>query len=66
MSYHEYIESGQIAASGVSFGAALMAAMRLADTENAAKLCEAFPAVADEVIARNDAPGGLIAKEYAR
>jgi hypothetical protein len=48
-----------------NFYALIMAAMRKADTPNAIKLRSAFPDLWDEVQARYNAPGGVIAGDPA-
>ena len=60
MSYHEYQVSTELAIADPPFYALIMAAMRKADTWNAALLRSAFPQVWDEVEARYNAPGGLL------
>lgn len=60
MSFHEYRVSRNIAAQDVPFYALVMAAMRQADTANAAKLRDAWPDVWDELQSRYHAPGGLL------
>lgn len=63
MSYFDYQVSKEIAIQAYSFYALLMAAMRQADTANAAKLREAFPEVWAELDARYHAPGGYLPSE---
>jgi hypothetical protein len=46
------------------FYALIMAAMRQADSTNAAKLRAAFPETWDEVQARYNAPGGFLPGEH--
>lgn len=46
--------------SDYSYYALIMAAMRMADTDNTAKLEQVFPQVADELRRRYHAPGGLL------
>lgn len=60
MSYHEYRVSEEIAQRDYPFYALIMAAMRKADTLNAAILRQSFPAVWAEVDVRYNAPGGLV------
>ena len=60
MSYHEYQVSTQLAIQDVPFYALIMAAMRKADTLNAALLRSAFPTVWAEVDARYNSPGGQL------
>lgn len=64
MSYFDYQVSREIASHDYPFAALVMAAMRKADTSNAAKLRAAFPEVHDELLARYHAPGGLL--DYER
>jgi hypothetical protein len=54
--YREGIEL----AKHIDFYPALVAAMILADTDNAAALKRAFPEAAAELQTRYDAPGGLL------
>jgi hypothetical protein len=56
---YAYEESKRLAAEG-DFYPLLMAAMRCADSENAAQLRLAFPDVWAELQARYNAPGGVI------
>ncbi len=58
MTFYNYQRS--ITLNGVPFTALIMAAMWKADTPNLAALCEAFPAVWDELNARYSAPGGML------
>lgn len=66
MSRFDYEQSKRIAAEGYSFYALIMAAIRQADTENAAKLRRAFPETAEELQTRYDAPGGFLPGERER
>lgn len=66
MSHHEYMCSVELARQDAPFAALVMAAMRQADTENAAKLRAAFPETWAELDARYNAPGGLLAGEPGR
>ena len=59
MSWFEYRESKRFGADPDFYGL-IMAAMRKADTLNAAKLRAAFPDVWDELQARHWAPGGVL------
>ncbi len=61
--YYDYIHSQHIAVHDWSFYALLMAAMRVADSTNADKLMQAFPSVHAELVARYNAPGGLLPGE---
>jgi len=63
MSLHEYRESICIERQDYSFYALVMAAMRKADSGNAVKLREAWPAVWAELQARYNAPDGLLKGE---
>lgn len=61
MSRHDYEMSRQIAAlDGVTFYGVLMAAMRMADTQNTIKLLSVFPDTYHELDARYNAPGGVL------
>lgn len=57
---HDYRLSGQITASGASFHALLMAAMRCADSANGARLASVFPEEWEELQQRWLAPHGLL------
>ncbi len=63
MSRYDYEVSKAIMADDPPFYAVIMAAMRGADTRNAALLQEAFPDVWYELQARYNAPGGMLAGE---
>lgn len=63
MARYDYEASRYIASEDYPFYALLMAAMRQADTVNAAKLRAAWPDVWDELQARYNAPGGLLPSE---
>lgn len=64
MSLHDYRQSRELSgasgASGATFYALLMAAMRRADTDNTEKLKEAFPETYEELRQRYRAPGGVL------
>jgi hypothetical protein len=60
VSYHEYVVSKGISQGDRPFYALVMAAMRQADTNNAAKLRAAFPDTWAELDARYNAPGGIL------
>lgn len=61
MSLVSYLQSREISGQrDWDFSALIMAAMRKADTGNFAALAEAFPAIAAELQARYDAPGGAL------
>lgn len=60
MSLYDYRVSRQISAGDPPFYALLMAAIRKADSQNAARLRMAFPHVHAEFAARYDAPGGVL------
>lgn len=64
MSHHEY-EAGKAISGALDppFYALIFAAMRKADTQNYARLREAFPAVERELVARYNAPGGVLADD---
>lgn len=64
MSLHEYHVSKEIAQRDYPFYALIMAAMRKADTLNAAILRQAFPAVWAELDERYNAPGGQIEGDW--
>lgn len=64
MSLYDYTAAREIVGLDKPFCAVVMAAMRQADTTNAAKLRAAFPEVWDELQARYDAPGGYLPTEY--
>jgi len=57
---YDYEISRQLTASGLPFFGLIMAAMRQADTDNAAALREAFPETWAELQARYHAPGGIL------
>ena len=63
MSRFDYEASKRIRAEGYPFYAVLMAAMRQADSSNAARLRLAFPEVWNELQARYEAPGGYLPGE---
>lgn len=63
MSFYDYEASQQIAAEEHPFYALIMAAIRQADTDNAATLRAAFPQVWDDLLARYNAPGGILPGE---
>ena len=58
MSLYDYRVSADIVRSDPPFYAIIMAAIRKADTDNAAKLRAAWPEVVKEFAARYNAPGG--------
>ncbi|MGV0627175.1 hypothetical protein [Mycolicibacter minnesotensis] len=60
MSLYDYNASGYLAMQDPPFYALIMAAMRRADTANAALLRTCWPDVWDEVQARYNAPGGVL------
>lgn len=60
MSHYDYKVSREIAATDPPFYALIMAAMRKADTPNAALLKAAFPDVWDELMNRYHAAGGVL------
>lgn len=65
MSIYDYQVSKEISAQGYPFYALVMAAMRQADTDNAAALQLVFPQTWEELAARYNAPGGLLPGESA-
>jgi hypothetical protein len=65
MSRYDYEASKAIGAQDWPFYALIMAAMRQADSYNANELRHAWPEVWDELQARYNAPGGLLAGESA-
>ncbi len=65
--FYEYLASqrlvaeiGNIAGSADEFYTCLMAAARLADTDNLGKLMSVFPLVVNELRVRYNAPGGIL------
>lgn len=62
--HYDYMQSQQLAQRDPSFAALIMAALRKADTENAAKLRAAFPEIYDEMHARYHAPGGILTSDH--
>jgi len=66
MSLFDYEQSQLISSKDYSFYALIMAAMRQADTYNAARLKDAFPAIWDELKQRYHAPQGRLSKEEER
>ncbi|BBY84689.1 hypothetical protein [Mycolicibacterium tokaiense] len=66
MSLYDYRASQQIGSTDQPFYALIMAAIRKADTQNAARLRMAFPEVHAEFTARYDAPGGMLPVDQAR
>ena len=60
---YEYEESKRLAAQCPSFYALIMCAMRDADTRNLEMLRAAWPDVWDELVARYNAPGGMLEGE---
>jgi hypothetical protein len=65
MSRYDYQASQRITDLDPPFYALVMAAMRKADTRNEQKLRAAWPEVWDELLARYNAPGGLLPGEAA-
>lgn len=65
MSLFDYRASQQISATDPPFYALIMAAIRKADSQNAARLRMAFPEVYAEFEARYNAPGGMLPVERA-
>ena len=60
MSLYDYRASLEISATDPPFYALIMAAIRKADTDNAARLRMLFPDVYAEFAARYNAPGGIL------
>lgn len=60
MSLHEYRIGLRLADNDPPFYALIQAAMRKADSVNAAKLRNAFPQVWNELQARYNVPGGIL------
>ena len=60
MSLHDYDVSRELERADHPFYGLIMAAMRRADTDNLAKLTDAWPEVYAELDARYNAPGGLL------
>jgi hypothetical protein len=60
MSHYDYIASKTLSEYDAPFYALIMAAMRQADSTNAAKLRSAWPDVWDELQARYNAPDGVL------
>ncbi len=58
MTLYDYDESKGIVQQGFQFYALIMAAMRQADTDNLARLRDAFPEIWRELQARYNAPLG--------
>lgn len=63
MSYYDYRVSASLELRDTPFYALIMAAARLADTANLAKLCMAWPEAVAKLEARYNAPGGLLPGE---
>lgn len=63
MSLHTYVVARELVRQDVPFYSLIMAAMERADTFNAARLRAAWPEVWDELVARYNAPGGLLEGE---
>ena len=66
MGIREYFQSQDIAYQNYDFEAIIMAALRQADTENYAKLQEAFPEIQDELMRRYNATGGVLDRSEVR
>jgi hypothetical protein len=60
VSLYDYRASQQISATDPPFHALIMAAIRKADSQNAARLRMTFPDVHAEFHARYNAPGGVL------
>lgn len=63
MSHYDYRRSIQIAIADEPFAAMIMAAMRRADTDNLETLRNAFPDIYAELVARINAPNGVLPGE---
>jgi len=63
MSWYEYEESKRIGVEDPSFYALIMAAARKADSDNFARLEQAFPSTIAELQERYNAPGGFLGDE---
>lgn len=63
MSLFDYEAGRAIEAEGYPFYAIVQAAMRQADTDNLMRLQAAFPEVHAELLARYNAPGGVLEGE---
>jgi len=60
MGLYEYKLGLEISAKNYPFYALVQAAMRQADSDNAQRLERAWPRVWEELLARYNAPGGLL------
>ena len=65
MSLYAYKVAQAISAEDPPFYALIQAAMRKADTQNLELLTQAFPLVRIELMARYNAPGGLLEGEHS-
>lgn len=63
MSLHEYEEGRDIAVKDPPFYALIQAAMRMADSDNLEMLKGCWPEVWVELLARSNAPGGMLQSE---
>lgn len=63
MSLYDYCISKELAEGDPPFAALVMAALRKADSENAAKLRAQWPEICAEMQARYDAPGGVLSSD---
>jgi predicted ArsR family transcriptional regulator len=63
MTLYDYQMSRDLVADDPPFAALIMAALRKADTENAAKISAMWPGIAREMRVRYNAPGGLLASD---
>ena len=66
MTLFEYKEGQEIAAKDPPFYALIQAAMRKADTENVEMLKGCWPETFEELLARYNAPGGILPEEGKR
>jgi len=60
VSLYDYRVARDLLGYDIPFYALIMAAMRQADTTNAGRLCDAFPDVWDELLARYMTPAGRL------
>ncbi len=63
MSRHDYLVSQLLARRDDPFRSLVMAAMRRADSDNWDRLRAAFPDIAEELLARYNAPDGVLPGE---
>lgn len=63
MSLYDYRAASHLITEGAPFRALLIAAMRVADSDNARRLRQAFPEVWAEAQRRYEVPGGVLPEE---